>query len=117
MFVINGELVTAPLSDSILDGVTRDSLLHIAKDMGLKTAERQISVHELEKAFEAGTISEAFGAGTAAVVAPIKTISIKGVDHNLPVYTGNEMMYTLKDRLDNIRTGLSEDPYGWNFII
>ena len=117
MFVINGELVTAPLSDSILDGVTRDSLLHIAKDLGYKTEERQISVQELENAFKAGTITEAFGAGTAAVVAPIKTISIKGIDYNLPLYNGNEMMFTLKDRLDNIRTGLMDDPYGWNCIV
>ena len=117
MFVINGELVTAPLSDSILDGVTRDSLLHIAKDMGFKTEERQVSVLELENAFKAGTITEAFGAGTAAVVAPIKTISIKGIDYNLPVYSGKEMMFTLKDRLDNIRTGLVDDPYGWNCIV
>ena len=117
MFVINGELVTAPLSDSILDGVTRDSLLTLANDMGYKTAERPISVTELEQAFANGTITEAFGAGTAAVVAPIQTISIKGVDHNLPTYKGQEIMYKLKDRLDQIRTGLTEDPYGWNFIV
>ena len=117
MFVINGVLVTAPLSDSILDGVTRDSLLTLANDMGIKTAERPISVNELEKAFADGTITEAFGAGTAAVIAPIQTINIKGVDHNLPKYKGEEIMYKLKDRLDMIRTGMSEDIHGWNFIV
>ena len=117
MFVINDVLVTAPLSDSILDGVTRDSLLTLANDMGYKTAERPISVTELEEAFVAGTITEAFGAGTAAVVAPIKTINIKGIDHNLPEYKGEELMYKLKDRLDMIRTGMSEDIHGWNFIV
>ena len=117
MFVINGVFVTAPLSDSILDGVTRDSLLTLANDMGYETAERPISVHELEKAFADNSITEAFGAGTAAVVAPIQTIHIKGVDHNLPKYKGTEMMYKLKDRLDLIRTGMSEDIHGWNFIV
>lgn len=117
MFVINGELVTAPLSDSILDGVTRDSLLRLAVDMGFPATERPIKVDELEKAFINGTITEAFGAGTAAVVAPIKTISINGTDHNLPAYNGNEMMFRLKNQLEQIRTGLISDPYGWNFIV
>ena len=117
MFVINGELVTAPLSDSILDGVTRDSLLTLANDMGFKTAERPISVHELEKAFADGTITEAFGAGTAAVVAPIKTININGMDMQLPAYTKENTMFKLKDRLDNIRAGVIADTYGWNFIV
>ena len=84
MFVINDVLVTAPLSDSILDGVTRDSLLTLAKTLGYKTVERPIAVAELEQAFKSGTISEAFGAGTAAVVAPIKTININGIDFMLP---------------------------------
>ena len=117
MFVINNVLVTAPLSDSILDGVTRDSLLTLAADMGIEYAERPISVIELEKAFASGIITEAFGAGTAAVVAPIKTISIKGTDHDLPAYHGKEIMYQLKDRLDQIRTGQVEDIHGWNFIV
>ena len=117
MFVINGTIVTAPLSDSILDGVTRDSLLTIANDMGYKTAERPISVHELEKAFADGIITEAFGAGTAAVVAPIQTININGVDLHLPPYNNENIMFKLKDQLDAIRNGIIADPYGWNFII
>lgn len=117
MFVINDTIVTAPLSDSILDGVTRDSLLILANDMGYKTAERPISVLELENAFKDGTISEAFGAGTAAVVAPIQTISINGVDLHLPSYTKNNIMFKLKDQLDGIRTGRVRDNYGWNFIV
>jgi len=64
MFVINNTLVTAPLSDSILDGVTRDSLLTLANDLGYKTEERAIAITELEQALNSGTITEAFGAGT-----------------------------------------------------
>ncbi|MEO6491025.1 MAG: branched-chain amino acid aminotransferase [Ferruginibacter sp.] len=117
MFVINNELVTAPLSDSILDGVTRDSLLTLATDLGFKTTERAISVHELEIAFANGTITEAFGAGTAAVVAPIKTINIKGKDFHLPRYNDENMMFKLKAKLDAIRNGTTEDEYRWNFIL
>ena len=69
LFVIGDALVTPPLSDSILDGITRDSLLTLARDMGYKTEERPVAVSELEKAFRDGTLTEAFGAGTAAVVA------------------------------------------------
>ena len=80
MFVINDTLITPPLSDSILDGVTRDSLLTLAKDLGYKTEERIISVNELEFSLQNDRVSEAFGAGTAAVVAPIQTIHIDGRD-------------------------------------
>jgi len=117
MFVINGTLVTAPLSDSILDGVTRDSLLTLAKDMGYQSVERPIAVQELEDAFTNGTITEAFGAGTAAVVAPIQTININGVDYRLPAYNADNIMFKLKEQLDGIRTGTVPDTYGWNFIV
>ena len=117
MFVINDTLVTAPLSDSILDGVTRDSLLTLANDMGYKTEERAIAITELEQAFKSGTITEAFGAGTAAVVAPIKTININGIDCMLPEYDENKLMFTLKNKLEQIRLGMEADVHGWNYII
>ena len=117
MFVINDTLVTPPLSDSILDGVTRDSLLTLAKDLGYKTEERPIAVAELQQAFKAGTITEAFGAGTAAVVAPIKTINIDGIDFSLPQYNDSKLLYKLKDKLEKIRLGIDADLHGWNYII
>ena len=117
MFVINGKLVTAPLSDSILDGVTRDSLLTLAQELGYETEERPIAVAELEAAFKKGMITEAFGAGTAAVVAPIQTIHINGIDYSLPKYNGNNLLFKLKAGLENIRLGISTDTYGWNFML
>ena len=117
LFVINDTLVTPPLSDSILDGVTRDSLLTLARDLGYATAERSVSVDELEKAFRDGTIMEAFGAGTAAVVAPIQTIHINGINHDLPAYHSGSMLYQLKHKLGGIRTGLEPDLHSWNFIL
>lgn len=115
MFVIDGVLVTPPLSDSILDGVTRDSLLTIAGDLGIPLEERPVGVAELENAFRHNTITEAFGAGTAAVVAPIATIHINGIDHHLPTYGPDAVMYQLRDKLEAIRTGRDEDKHGWNF--
>ena len=117
MFVINNTLVTAPLSDSILDGVTRDSLLTLANDLGYKVEERAVAITELEQAFKSGTITEAFGAGTAAVVAPIKTIHINGIDFMLPKYDENKLMFKLKDKLEQIRLGIDEDNHHWNYII
>jgi branched-chain amino acid aminotransferase len=117
MFVINDTLVTPALSDSILDGVTRDSLLTLAKDLGYKTEERPVSVAELEAALQNGSLTQAFGAGTAAVVAPIQTININGTDHQLPEYNADKLLFKLKQQLDGIRTGLLPDVHGWNCIL
>lgn len=117
MFVIGDTLVTPPLSDSILDGVTRDSLLALCKVLGYKTDERPVSTIELEKAFRDGTIKAAFGAGTAAIVAPIKTIHLNGLDFQLPQYSRENLLYKLKQKLEDIRTGIDADVYGWNVVI
>ena len=117
MFVMNNVLVTPPLSDSILDGVTRDSLLTLANDLGYKTEERPISVTELENAFRNNTITEAFGAGTAAVVAPIQTIHINDIDFNLPEYGHESLLNKLKQKLERIRMGIDGDLYGWNLVL
>ncbi|MDZ4796407.1 MAG: branched-chain amino acid aminotransferase [Bacteroidota bacterium] len=117
MFVINDVLVTPPLSDSILDGVTRDSILTLASELGYPTEERPVAVTELEKAFHQKTITEAFGAGTAAVVAPIQTIHINGVDYHLPPYTAYNVLNKIKNKLERIRVGLDEDVHGWNCIV
>lgn len=117
LFVINDKLVTAPLSDSILDGVTRDSLLTLARDLGYEVEERPVSVDELIHAFQSKTITEAFGAGTAAVVAPIQVIGIKGVDYHLPAYNDRSVHNVLKQKLERIRSGADPDVYGWNHIV
>lgn len=117
MFVINDTLITAPVSDSILDGVTRDSLLTLAADLGYNTEERPVAVAELKEAFLNGTIKEAFGAGTAAVVAPIKTINIHGEDFQLPAQNDNLPSRKLKQKLEAIRFGIDADVHEWNFIV
>lgn len=116
-FVLDGTLVTPPLSDSILDGVTRDSLLRLAVRQGIPVAERPIDVEELKRAFEKGRISEAFGSGTAAVISPIGTIGIDGMDYMLPAAGGPGIGSQLKEALEDIRYGRSVDTEDWNFIV
>lgn len=117
MFVINGKLVTPPLSDSILDGVTRDSILTLAKDMGVKVEERKISAEELAGYLTKKELTEAFGTGTAAVVAPIQSINIAGTDYVIPAVKDDGIMSKVRKALADIRLGVAPDKYGWNTII
>lgn len=114
LFVIDDTLVTAPVSDTILDGVTRDSLLTLARAANVGVSERVIRVNELEQAFKAGRVKAAFGAGTAAVVAPIQTIQIGNKQYELPAITADTLPLQLKQQLDDLRLGISPDSYGWN---
>jgi branched-chain amino acid aminotransferase len=117
MFVINGKLVTPKLTSALLDGVTRDSILKLAPGLGITVEERRVSVDEIEEAFRKGTITEAFGSGTAAVVSPIATINIEGVDYNLPEAGPDSFQQRAKQKLSNIRYGHEADVYGWNYLI
>lgn len=116
-FVIDDVIVTPKTSDTILDGVTRDSLIQLAKDNGYKVEERPISIDELENAFRNKTITEAAGIGTAAVVLPIATIGINGTDFHLPQEKNDSVLLQLKKSLEDIRSGRSADFYHWNCII
>jgi branched-chain amino acid aminotransferase len=116
MFFIDNKLITPVLGSSILDGITRDAVLQLAKDNGITTEERRISYHELQQHFEEGKRIEAFGAGTAAVICTISSISIHGKEYD--TYTGPDaLVYRLKKQLEDIRLGNSEDIHGWNFIV
>lgn len=116
MFIIDGVLLTPPAGETVLAGVTRDSLLSIARDMGWPVEERPISLKELEEAFSTGKKVEAFGAGTAAVVAPLELIQIDGQDFR-PYIAEDAQMYQLKARLSAIRAGKEKDPYAWNTVL
>lgn len=116
MFYFDNILVTPQISGTILDGVTRDTLLTIAREKGIVIEERHISYHELIRAFNEGKRVEAFGAGTAAVVAPIETIAIGHKEYSC--YTGPDaIMYQLQKALLDIRKGVAPDTRGWNFVI
>ncbi len=116
MFYFDNILVTPQISGTILDGVTRDTLLTIAREKGIVIEERHISYHELVRAFNEGKRIEAFGAGTAAVVAPIETIAIGHKEYTC--YTGPDaIMYQLQKALLDIRKGAAPDTHGWNCVI
>ena len=117
MFLLNGKLVTPNLNSAILDGITRDSLLTIAREMGIAVEERRISIDELEEGFKKKTLTEAFGAGTAAVVAPIAVIRIHGTDYQLPAVDSSSLQQKLKSKLMDIRMGNAPDTHGWNYIV
>jgi len=114
-FVFANTLVTPPLKDTILDGVTRDSLLTLAREMGIPVEERPVSVDELQEGLESGVVMEAFGVGTAAVISPIASIGIDGRDYLLPV--SGSMGAKLKQMLDDIRYGRRPDVHGWNVFV
>jgi branched-chain amino acid aminotransferase len=118
MFVLNGNLVTPQLNTAILDGVTRDSILMLAKEIPtFKIEERRVTVEEIKEGFAKGTLTEAFGAGTAAVVAPIAVIQIDGNDLQIPTAGPTSFQQQVKKKLHNLRLGLEPDPHGWNFIV
>ena len=113
MFIKNDTLLTAPTGDTILKGITRDSIIQIAKDKGLKVEERPIKVTEVIESIKDGSMQEAFGAGTAATVAQIKMIHHDGVDYHLPPVEGWKYSPNFLDTLNMIKTGQAPDPHNW----
>lgn len=111
-FRINDTLLTAPVSERILDGITRKSLIDIAEKEGIDVQIRPVLVSELVEASKNGTLKEIFGAGTAAVVNPIVGFSYQDVYYELPK-TEDSMALKLKDKLTNIQHKLAEDTFGW----
>ena len=114
MFFAYGDtIVTAPLEGTILHGITRDSVLTLAKSLNLKVEERRIDVNDLMNDLRSGKITEAFGSGTAAVVTPVGTLSYAG--ETVDVGDGGVGKYTqlLYDTLTGIQTGKIEDKFGW----
>jgi len=117
MFVIDGVLITPALSDSILAGITRKSVLELARLWNVPVEERRISVKELVKALEEGRVEEAFGAGTAATIAHIELIGHEGKDFNLPPVNQRRFASKVYDELEKIKHGKSPDLFGWIYHI
>jgi branched-chain amino acid aminotransferase len=111
-FRINDTLLTAPVSERILDGVTRKSLIEMAESEGINVAVRPVLVSELVEAAKNGSLKEIFGAGTAAVVSVIKGFSYQDVYYELSPIE-NSYASLLKEKLTNLQNKLSEDPFGW----
>lgn len=115
-FRIDDKLVTAPISDRILDGVTRKSVIQVAKDNDITVEVRPVSVKEIKEAAKNGSLKEIFGAGTAAVISPISAFEHGGDIFELELQSDSYALL-LKDKMLNIQHNLSEDPYGWRFEV
>jgi len=111
-FRINDTLYTAPTSERILDGVTRKSILDLAKREGIPTEVRSVLASELVHAANDGSLKEIFGAGTAAVISPISGFSYQDIYHELPKIE-NSVALQLKEKLTNIQQKLAEDTFNW----
>lgn len=117
MFVIDNVLITPKLGDTILAGITRDSVLQLARDWGMKVEERKISVDEIVEAFHNKTLQEAFGTGTAATIAHISNIGADGTDYALPPITPACFSSRVNKALDDVRRGRIEDKHSWVFKV
>ena len=113
MFKINGKIVTPALSGSILPGITRRSCLELMRSWGYDVQERQISVDELLEAAASGSLEEAWGTGTAAVVSPIGHLSYKGDVYEVSNNEIGALTQKLYDELTGIQWGKVEDKFGW----
>jgi len=112
-FVIDGTIVTPPTGGTILKGITRDSILTILRDKGYEVDIRPITVDELIEAHRAGKLEEAFGSGTAAVVAHVSKIGIGSEVLTLPPMEERRIGELAKKTINDMRAGLIPDPYGW----
>ncbi len=110
-FKIDGTLITSPTNDRILDGITRKSIITIAKHEGIPVEERPIKISELKEAHKNESLEEVFGTGTAVVVLPIHSFSHQETSYTLPKQT--PLALKLKEKLVNIQYNASEDPFGW----
>jgi len=117
MFKIGDEVVTPALTGSVLPGITRKSCVEILKSKGMKVSERLLSVDELLGAAKDGTLVEAWGCGTAAVVSPISHLEYKGVVYEIGDCGIGRITKELYDILTGIQWGKTEDPFGWTYPV
>ncbi|MGB0837709.1 MAG: branched-chain amino acid aminotransferase [Flavobacteriaceae bacterium] len=109
---IGDKLITAPTSERILDGITRKSLIELARSKGIEVEIRAVSVKELIEAANNGSLTEMFGSGTAAVISPIAGFAYQGAQYDLPKVENGTAQF-LKKSLTDIQQNKAEDPFNW----
>jgi branched-chain amino acid aminotransferase len=115
MFIIGNELITPSLEQaSILAGVTRDSVLTLAREMGMKVSERQITIDEIIAAHKSGELKEVFGTGTAAVISPVGVLHYDGQEMIINNNEIGEISQKFYDTITGIQYGEVEDTHNWN---
>ncbi|MEO6980508.1 MAG: branched-chain amino acid aminotransferase [Mucilaginibacter sp.] len=117
MFVLDGKLITPSTRDTILDGVTRDTVLTLAREWGMEVEERRVSVAEIIEGAKTGKLQDAFGAGTAATIAPVGSISHDGEEYFLSDPKTREFSQKVLSELDAIKYGRVADTHGWNYTV
>ena len=114
---IGDELITPPIGDTILAGVTRDSILTLAKDWGIKASVCAVSLDEVSGAGRAGTLKEVFGSGTAAVVAPVAELATESETLRIPPPDASSWSTRFREEITGIQYGLRPDRHGWMKIV
>ncbi|KAA6213799.1 branched-chain amino acid aminotransferase [Streptomyces albofaciens JCM 4342] len=112
-FVYGNKIVTPELSGSLLPGITRDSLLKIATDLGYEAAEGRISVEDWKAATEDGSLTEAFACGTAAVITPVGSVKSEAASWTVGDGKPGEVTMKLRKALLDLQTGATADTHGW----
>jgi len=116
-FVIDDELVTPPLKGTILQGITRDSVIQLARHWGIKISERSVAIDEIVTGCASGLVKEIFATGTAAVISPVGEIGYKGQNYKVADGQVGELSQTLYQELTSIQYGHKDDPFGWHVRI
>lgn len=116
-FKFNDELATPALNGSILGGITRKSVVELAKSMGIKVSERTIPIEEVFDRHAKGELEEVFGSGTAAVISPVSELNMKGSKITINNGEMGTLTKKLYDTLTGIQWGRLEDPFGWTMEV
>lgn len=118
VFQIGGKLITPTEdADTILRGITKRSVLEVAKKWGFEVEERKVSVEEIITAAKNGTLEDAFGAGTAATIAQIAIIGYRDERLELPPLEGRTLSNKIKAYMDDMKAGRIDDEFGWNYKV
>lgn len=113
MFEIDGKIITPKTTSSILSGITRKSIVDLAKKWGIEIEERRVTIEEILEAHKSGKLTDAFGTGTAATISHISAIGYRGNDMELPAVESRGFSNKAKEYLSNLKIGEAQDYMGW----
>lgn len=116
-FKIDGEIHTPEINGTILEGVTRKSVIELLRSWDIPVHERRIAMDDLIQAHQNGTLEEAFGTGTAAVISPIGILDYKGTEYTINNNKTGDISNRLHNAITGIQTGRLEDPFGWTTVL
>lgn len=116
-FVVDGKLLTPNLDGCILEGITRNSIIQLAKKQGVAVEERPVSIDEIIEAHCNNKLNEAFGVGTAATITHISDIGYQGKNYQLPAVETRKISTSLKQELEGIKRGQLPDDFGWTVAV